>query len=286
MTYSYLNDIFSLKSFSSFIIEENITSHSLSAFNDNKTYDVFENYESYYDTLSLKYRNEYFFKSKLFNQLIVKKNKLAKKSVFTELNIGKSIADFVVVDNNINIFEIKTEYDNLYRLDAQINNYYKVSPVVSVVVSEKHLAKVLNRYQNGNLGIMVMTKRGLIKTIRRPKMVYENLDSQALFGILRKTEYENVISSIYSQLPQCDSFSYYSECKKIFKNTDPYEIYKLVVSILEERVSCDPNTILKYPEAVRLFMYDSKNIKSFGNDNKKERGLKKHVFSNFAWATK
>lgn len=59
-----------------------------------------------------------------------------------EFNIGNSRLDFGRINGNSYAYEIKTELDNLNRLENQIIDYEKVFEYIYVVIHEKHLKKI------------------------------------------------------------------------------------------------------------------------------------------------
>lgn len=59
-----------------------------------------------------EYRNEYFYKNTIFNQLLVQKHDLYNTAALTELPIADSKADFVMINGKGVVYEIKTDLDN------------------------------------------------------------------------------------------------------------------------------------------------------------------------------
>ncbi|WP_350293202.1 sce7726 family protein [uncultured Croceitalea sp.] len=76
-----------------------------------------------YKSLLKNYKNEYVYKNILTNKLLLKKYSLRKTIALNEFNIGKSIADFVLLNGEARVYEIKTELDNLEKLDKQVLDY-------------------------------------------------------------------------------------------------------------------------------------------------------------------
>lgn len=95
-----------------------------------------------YAYMDKEYRNEYFYKNTIFNQLLVQRHDLYNTAALTELPIADSKADFVMINGKGVVYEIKTDLDNFQRLQNQINDYYKIFSYVNVVVSKNQLKKV------------------------------------------------------------------------------------------------------------------------------------------------
>lgn len=89
-----------------------------------------------YDLLEEYYPNEYYIK-KAFSKKYLKDN-----NTIYEYPVFDSRADVVNINDSLCCYEIKTKYDNLDRLNKQINDYSKVFEYVYVVCSEDKLSEV------------------------------------------------------------------------------------------------------------------------------------------------
>ena len=77
-----------------------------------------------YHFMNYEYRNEYYYKNTILNQLLIKKHDLYNAAALTELPIGNSKADFIMINDRGVVYEIKTDLDNLIRLENQLKDYY------------------------------------------------------------------------------------------------------------------------------------------------------------------
>jgi len=255
MNYDYLNNVFSKKTFLSLLNGDNKYFNECIDYAKINVKDLSEAYESFYDILSKKYKNEYYYKNKLLTSLIISKNKLKTTKVITEFCINESVADFMTINGDIVIYEIKTEFDNLNRIKNQISDYYKITPFVNVVVSNNHLKEICCLFSDSCVGIYTLSKRGALKQIKKCSCNTNELDNDSMFDILRKEEYEKIISSNNDNLPDCGDFSYYSECKKIFRKYDSLHLYKTIVPILKKRINVNDDLIQRSPKSTRLLVY-------------------------------
>ncbi|WP_208559147.1 sce7726 family protein [Marinilactibacillus kalidii] len=190
-----------------------------------------------YDILKKKYRNEYYYKNTLFNKLLIGKHSLNTASAISELPIYKSKADFILVNDKSEVFEIKTELDTLDRLPLQIEDYYKVFPLVSVLTSETNYYKIYKLFKGSNIGIKVLTHRNTISTKKEPVLNFNQLDSVAMFKVLRKKEYEHLIIAKFGSLPQVNQFDYYKECLNLIVSIPVRELQVEINNILRNRVT-------------------------------------------------
>ena len=100
-------------------------------------------YDNAYQTLRKNYRNEMYVKINLVSKLLYPSNSYKKGTVYQEFPVSKSVGDVLSIGREISIYEIKTAYDSLNRLKNQVENYYKISPFVSLVLDELKIKDIL-----------------------------------------------------------------------------------------------------------------------------------------------
>ena len=210
-----------------------------------------------YCELKNNYRNEYFYKNTLLNKLLLGVHSVNTTTALTEVAIAKSKADFVLINGKAVVYEIKTELDNLERLGSQIDDYYKAFDHVAVVTYEKNLQqlyKVLNSIDKP-VGVYVLRKNGKLGTIRKPQRYTGDLDKEVIFKLLRKSEYEDIITQQYGCLPKVTQFRYYSACKEMFLQIPIEESYLLVLRILKKRMVLEKVEFVKIPYELKFLAY-------------------------------
>ena len=215
-----------------------------------------------YHFMNCEYRNEYFYKNTILNQLLIKKHDLYSTAALTELPVGDSKADFIMINGRGVVYEIKTDLDNLLRLENQIRDYYKVFSYVYVVVGNKQLPHVREFLRDKKVGIYELTSNG--KLICRKKDSYnrDNLSYEALFHVLRKAEFESIILKHFNKLPEVNSFQYYRECKKWLERINIITLQKDVMKCLKARTLLMIENKLEetVPYELRFYAYFSKKI--------------------------
>lgn len=214
-----------------------------------------------YQSLNKNYRNEFFYKNTLFNKILLGKFSLSTSVAFSEITVGKSKADFVVINHNQGIvYEIKTDLDNLDRLVYQLEDYSQVFASVFVVTSEKNFYPVYKVLREAELsaGILVLTERGSL-SLRKPLNIDNSrLNHIALFKMLRKHEYESILMDKYGSLPMVKQVEYYKACLHVFKTIEIDESQKLVFSELKKRNVFSNSELLKQiPYEIRWLVYQS-----------------------------
>ena len=95
-----------------------------------------------YKYMSKNYRNEYFYQNTILNKLLLGRHSLNTTTALTQIPIGKSKADFIMINGKAVVYEIKTELDSFERLDTQLNDYFKAFNHICVVTSECNFEKI------------------------------------------------------------------------------------------------------------------------------------------------
>lgn len=101
-----------------------------------------------YAHLNKQQRNEYFYMNTLLNKLLCGIHNVNTTSAFSQVRIGHSIADFVMINGEGRVYEIKSDLDNFDRLYDQLRDYYRAFSKVSVLVSIHELEKSVTYYRH------------------------------------------------------------------------------------------------------------------------------------------
>lgn len=217
-----------------------------------------------YHFMDCEYRNEYYYKNTILNQLLIKKHDLYNTAALTELPIGDSKADFIMINGRGVVYEIKTDLDNLFRLENQIKDYYKVFSYVYVVVGNKQLSHVKEFLKDQKVGIYELTASGKLICRKKALCNKENLSYEAMFQVLRKAEFESILLKHFHKLPEVNSFQYYRECQKWLERVNIITLQKDVMKCLKARTLMLVENKLeeKVPYELRFYAYFSKKINS------------------------
>lgn len=236
-----------------------------------------------YMQMDKEYRNEYFFKNTILNKLLIEKQS-EHVAAFSELSIAKSKADMVMIDDRGIVYEIKTDLDDFDRLQNQIKDYYKAFSYVNVVVSYKQYYKVKEILKDTKVGIYVLYSSGNLIPRKRAMCNRDALSYDSLFKILRKNEYESILSKYKISLPETNDFLYYKECRKKIEKIGITTLQKEMQECLKKRNFTVEKELLKkeIPYSLQFYTYFSmKNmreynrLKAFVNEKVEE----KHVLS-------
>lgn len=188
-----------------------------------------------YGLLRNSYRNEYYYKNTILNKLLLGVHSINTTTALTEIPVASSKADFVLINGKAVVYEIKTELDNLDRLDTQISSYYKAFDYVCIVTCEEYYKTILDQYKDSNVGIYLLSSKDVIRRIKEPVQFDLELDMACVFKILNKPEYERVLLSYYKQLPNVTQVQYYRKCRELFLQIPKDIAYKLFLKQLKTR---------------------------------------------------
>ena len=231
-----------------------------------------------YEFMSKSYRNEYFYKNTLLNKLLIEKHSVETTIALTQIPIGKSKADFILINGKAVVYEIKTELDSFDRLETQLRDYFKAFNHVCVVTSESHFDRISSILQNTPVGIYILTKNNTIGTglkkeptednaqldhlviFKEPTESNTQLDHLAIFKVLHKSEHERILEKYFGQLPVTSQVFYYDECFSLFSKIPLEEAYAMSINELKNRNKIVVSSFQNVPYELKSLMYFS-NLK-------------------------
>lgn len=215
-----------------------------------------------YQHLKKEYQNEYFYKNTLLNKLLLGVHSPRTTTALTEVPVGNSKADFILINGKAVVYEIKTSLDNFDRLDGQIRDYYKAFSRVVVVTSEKNLEDIQRRLQNSPTGICLLTNKGTLSVRKEPIEYSAGLSKSIMFRILRKNEYEKILLKHFGLLPDVSQFEHYRACQEMFDSLPTDVAYQMFIRTLKLRAKIDIVEYSKIPYELKFLIYFSNYKKS------------------------
>lgn len=196
-----------------------------------------------YTRLNKQQRNEYFYMNTLLNKLLCGIHNVNTTSAFSQVRVNHSIADFVMINGEGRVYEIKSDLDNFDRLYDQLKDYFCAFSKVSVLVSIHELEKiheVLSSFgdMGDAVGIYVLSDRGTIfnkERSREPIPYNDFLDHTNIFKLLRKREYENIIRNYCGAVPQVEPVFHFRAFLEKFKEIPILEAQQLAFQEIKKR---------------------------------------------------
>lgn len=209
-----------------------------------------------YESMCKNYCNEYIFKNFIFSSLI-KKYSLKFTSIHSELKIGKSVADLVLVNGEVKVFEIKTELDNLSKLDLQLSDYKRVAGKINLVVSQKHLSQVDKQFGDSAIGIILLDEKQRLITIKEAEVDEKNFDFFVLFRLLRKSEYIAILKEELGVVLNVPNTIIFKEAEKALSTIDLIEFQRLVFAKIKARKIKEPGLLMdnRIPKEMKFLLH-------------------------------
>ena len=179
------------------------------------TMSLYHFFDWVYDFLFRNYRNEYIYKNVIANNILLGKHSLNTSHMLAEFRVGKCKADTVVLNGTSTVYEIKSEFDSFSRLDRQIHEYLKIFDHIYVITSLSNIQK-LEEILPIQIGILALTNRRTITTVRKSISNKENIKLDILFNSLRKKEYLKIIIEYFDTIPNVPNTLIFRKCKELF----------------------------------------------------------------------
>lgn len=190
--------------------------------------------EDIYSQLFKSYRSEYLFKNIAAQKILLGKHSINTTKMLTEFRVGESKADILMLNGTSHIYEIKSEYDNLDRLEKQVKDYQRFAEYVSIITAQTHIDKLLS-ITDENIGLIGLTKNGALRNIRKAASNISFYDPSVAFSSLRKKEYIQLLKDLGCAIPDVPNTKIYAECKKLFSQIDRVQSIKSLAKILKLR---------------------------------------------------
>ena len=191
-------------------------------------------FQFFYDLLFEHYRGEYIYKNVIANQVYLEHESFADSLFISEMQTGLCRADAVILNGTSSVYEVKTEYDTLDRLDRQLENYRKVFDKINVVTTSKKAERVLERVDE-IIGVAYLSDEGEIVYVQEPVSNKPNTDPATMFNCMRQSEFCQAIKMAFDDVPNVPTAFLYSECIELFKTLDSEYAHDLMVACLKIR---------------------------------------------------
>ncbi len=212
-------------------------------------------YLSYmYTTILKSYRCEYVYKNEIINQLLLRKYGTKHSVAFNEFRVGDSIVDLAIMNGESKAFEIKTTLDSSKRLDKQMNDYKKVFDKCYIVVDIaecEYYAGCVDDYT----GIILLsyTRGRVILEEYRPAKKHKMIDANSLMKCLRTSEYKNIVTSFFGELPDVSCSEMYNACRERLAEIPSEILDSMFLAEVKKRKSVT-SRLKSFPKEIRQMM--------------------------------
>jgi hypothetical protein len=184
-------------------------------------------------------RDEYVYKAALAKRILLGRHNLNTACMLTEFRAGACKADVTILNGTTTVYEIKSERDSLSRLDRQLANYREVFASVVVIACEKHVPSLL-RSLPSDVGIMSLTNRHQIRTLREPLDRPERISPVAVLESLRTDEAKAILSCLGAAVPQVPNTALRTELRRCFATLRAEDVHGAMLQVLKRTRDLKP----------------------------------------------
>lgn len=186
--------------------------------------------ETAFRVLTREYPIEYVYKNCVSQRLLFGTYSPNTAALYVEFPVLEARADLLLVNGNATVYEIKTRFDDEYRLEGQLDQYYRAFTRVVVVVDPDEGERYV-RMLPTHVGVSVLTRRFSLSVLRAPLDCRASLASEHIFGLLRQNEYRQVVGA----LGPIDPADEYQASLARFRCLDPVKAHSLLIGKLRAR---------------------------------------------------
>jgi hypothetical protein len=177
-------------------------------------------------------RDEYVYKTAITQRILLGRHSLQSACMLNEYRIGECKADIVILNGSATVYEIKSERDSLSRLEKQLSTYQTVFPKCYVIVGENHADAVL-KCTSEDVGVLGLTDRNTITTIREAQDRLDLVKATALFDSIRAEEAIAILNNLDVEIPQVPNTRMRGELRRKFESLTPLQVYPNYISVLK-----------------------------------------------------
>lgn len=193
-------------------------------------------FDSLYSMLFRNYRSEYIYKNLIALRVLLGRHSLNTATMLMEFRAGDCKADCVIINGTSNVYEIKSEFDSMARIQRQLMAYRTVFDRVHVITTSNQVNAMAMEIDE-SVGLLVLNDRQHVTTVREPLSLKARVDPGVIFDSLRQHEYIAAIRERFGSVPEVPNTRSYQVCRDLFKQLSPTEAHDVMVHALKRRDS-------------------------------------------------
>jgi hypothetical protein len=202
-----------------------------------------------YTDLKNGYKFEYYIKNIIAEKILVGRYSLNTATLLNEFRVGANKADCVILNGISTCYEIKSEYDGVSRLSAQLSSYLKIFDKVNVVTSESHLSKV-EKIAPDSVGILKLGKKDVLTEVRPAALSREKVDVDILMASLRRHEYIALVGELCNEVPKVTNTAIYESCRELLNAADSDELRAAFCRVVKDTRRIDKSYVERLPKSL------------------------------------
>jgi hypothetical protein len=216
--------------------------------------------EAIYAMLESNYRCEYVFKNALLDQGPATSLIAPRFAVYSELPVAHFTGrvDMLFCENTTMSFEIKSDIDDLDRLEDQIAMNQRLFDLNYVVCSRATLQAVRRIVRGSRVGVFVFDKAGFALALRA-KSNAAFVDPDAIFGTIRHAERIEILRGGHRE-PDALAAERFDATREAFGLLSPSQAHDGLVQTLRNRPKLANNGYIfqELPRSMKHLFFQSK----------------------------
>lgn len=190
-----------------------------------------------------EWRHEYIYKAALTQRVLLGTHSLQTASMLSEFRVGACKADVAILNGTATVYEIKSERDSLLRLERQVETYKDFFAAVYVIAGENHIEGI-RAIVPGDVGIMKLSSRHQISTLRRAKERPNRTSPEVVFDSIRIDEAKRILELLDFPIPDVPNTEMHAALREQFVRLTPLKTHKAMVEVLKHTRNLLPLSIL------------------------------------------
>lgn len=179
------------------------------------------------------HRHEYVYKAALTEKVLLGTHSLRTAAMMTEFRVAGCKADVVILNGTSTVYEIKSERDNLGRLQNQVSAYRKAFAKVNVISGENHIEDIVSNVP-ADVGILSLTNQYKISVVREAVENVDRILPEILFDSVRLSEAKKILHLLGVPVPHLPNTQISHALRGKFSELSGPEIHAATVEVLHE----------------------------------------------------
>ena len=185
--------------------------------------------------LNSTYRCDYVYRTAITNKLFLRRYSPATTTLLPELRVWRSKVDLAMFNGTSVAYEIKSDLDNVGRLETQLRDYSEMFDRIFVVTHQGQLTS-LRANLAPHVGILVLTDALSFRVERDATSNVDNVRTTTMVDALRREEVLSLTRSVLGALPASTSVGLIDECVRALASRPARDVHSAMVAVLKRRV--------------------------------------------------
>jgi hypothetical protein len=186
-----------------------------------------------YRVLESFYPNAYIYKNEFITQWLLQEIGFTNSVVYSELRLGKAVADLAMFNGVSKAFEIKTLLDKEARLSNQLEQYRQLFNEVYLIVPATKASQYIKH--DLSIGVIGYDENQRSFSLIKQAAHREDINTDVLMQVLHTHEYVSLVERQLGERPRLHDFNKFRICKELIAQMPKDAVSKHFVTLMKER---------------------------------------------------